>query len=172
MSKPLPRSAADKGGEARTADGLALGLMARRIGFRMRLLQNLLGARVVAAFAPFGLRPGTFTTMALIAANPGLSQIRLAREGGLDKSALVAIVDQLEERGLAVRTRSVIDRRSNSLALTPAGEALMQEMSAAAQATEQCIRDGLSPAEVETLFELLERAYQIVAREDAREPPG
>src|SRR5688500_9607467 len=107
---------------------LSHGLMAQRLSFRLRGLLNLLGNRVVAAHAPFGLRSGSFTTIALIAANPGCSQTDLAREGGLDRSALVAIVDELEQRGFAIRARSPVDRRRSSLYITPEGKAVMQEM--------------------------------------------
>ena len=146
---------------------LALGLMASRIGFRLRLLQARLGARVVTAFAPYDLRPGAFTTMALMKANPGCSQVDLARDGGLDKSALVAIVDELEARGLAKRGRSAQDRRRNSLSLTPQGEALMNEMYQVACATETPVRAALAD-ELERFMELVDRAYLAVVRDEEK----
>jgi hypothetical protein len=54
------------------------GLLRDSIGPAIRLLRNLLSSRIVAAFEPFGLRSGTFSTMAPIAANPG----RLVAAGG------------------------------------------------------------------------------------------
>lgn len=140
---------------------LKLGLHASRLGFRVRLLHYLLSERVSAAFAPYKLRPGSLTTMVLIAANPGNSQIELARVGSLDKSSIVSIVDDLEARGLAIRGRSTSDRRRNSLFLTPAGEKLMHEMHLIAMATEDRIRNGLSAQEYKTLFELIDKAAQL-----------
>jgi len=145
---------------------LKAGLMADRLSFRVRSVMSLLGDRVIAAFAPFGLRSGSFTSLALIAANPGCSQVELAREGGLDKSSLVAIVDELEKRGLAIRAKSPTDRRRSSLFITPEGEKIMHEMYAVAMGTEKTIRESLSPEEVAQLFSLLERVYQILASED------
>lgn len=145
---------------------LKAGLMANRLSFRVRGVMSLLGDRVLAAFAPFGLRSGSFTSLALIAANPGCSQKDLAREGGLDKSSLVAIVDELEKRGLAIRAKSPTDRRRSSLFLTPEGEKVMREMYAVAMGTEESIRNGLAADEVAQLFHLLERVYQILASED------
>ncbi len=49
------------------------GLLAGGVGPRVRLVRNLLAARVMAALAPFGLRSGAFSAVALIAANPGCS---------------------------------------------------------------------------------------------------
>ncbi len=147
---------------------LRLGLHAERLGFRVRLLHHLMSQRVEAAFASYKLRPGSLTTMVMIAANPGYSQIELSRIGSLDKSAVVAIVDDLEARGLAIRVRSPSDRRRNSLVLTPAGEALMREMHDVAMATEQPIRAALSAREAKQLFDLLDKAQQAVAKENGK----
>ncbi len=144
---------------------LRSGLMANRLSFRLRGLLTLLGERVTKAFAPYGLKSGTFTTMALVAANPGCSQIDLSRVGGLDRSALVSIVDELARRRLAIRKRSSVDRRRSSLYLTAKGEALMNEMFIEAMKTETSIRAGFSEQEMAQFFEYLERAYQILASE-------
>ena len=142
---------------------LQLGLHGQRLGFRVRRLHHLLSQRVEHAFAPYGLRPGSLTTMVLISANPGYSQVELSRIGNLDKSAIVTIVDELKKRGLAIRGRSSSDRRRNSLFLTAQGEKLMKEMHHLAMATEQPLRDGLSAEEYDQLFELLEKARALVA---------
>jgi DNA-binding MarR family transcriptional regulator len=147
---------------------LKAGLMADRLSFRVRGVMALLGARVTEAFAPYGLRAGSFTSMALIAANPGSSQIELARLGGLDKSSIVLIIDDLVKRGYAVRAKSTEDRRRSSLFLTRAGEAVMSEMYTAAMATEASIRDGLGTEDMERLFTLLDRVYHIL---DSESPP-
>ena len=60
------------------AEELSLGLLADFLGPRVRVLWNLLSARMVEALAPFGLRPGAFSALALISANPGCSQKQLA----------------------------------------------------------------------------------------------
>jgi len=145
-----------------------IGLLETRLGFRMRVLQTLLGMRIVQAFARYGLSPGAFTTMALISVNPGCSQIALAREVGLDKSAMVALLDELEKAGLARRDRSSEDRRRNLIALTAEGERVLAEMHGLALATERPIRDALSGEELKTLFALTERAYQAIVADDMR----
>lgn len=144
-------------------DEIQLGLHAQRLGFKVRRLHHLLSQRVEDAFAPYGLRPGSLTTMVLISANPGYSQVELSRIGNLDKSAIVTIVDELEKRGLAIRGRSSSDRRRNSLFLTAAGEKLMSEMHQLAMQTEQPLREGLTAEEFDQLFELLEKARGLVA---------
>jgi len=142
------------------------GLMAHRLSFRVRRLLALLANRVVNAHAPFGLRSGSFTTLAMVAANPGCSQIQVSREGGVDRSLLVALVDELERRGFAIRARSPVDRRRSSLYITPEGEKVMNEMFVAAMSTEESIRNAFTAEELTQFFDYLDRAYQVLARED------
>ena len=142
--------------------GIDLGLLGESVGPAIRLLRNLLSSRVVTAFEPFGLRSGTFSTMALIAANPGCSQSDIARHIGTDKSIVVAIVDDLERRGLAERQRSTEDRRRNALTLTSAGHDLMMELNRIGREVEDPIRQALSPAEMAQLIALARRAVDAL----------
>lgn len=159
---------AEDGSDIETLFGLKLGLHSNRVGFYVRLLHTLLSARIQKVFAPYGLRPGSLTTMVLISANPGYSQIELARVGSLDKSAIVAIVDDLESRGLAIRGSSAKDRRRNSIFLTAAGEALMNEMHKKALDTEAPIRSEFSAIEFVRFLEYLKRATDAVATKPAK----
>jgi len=149
--------------KAAAAPGMDWGLLRNGMGTGVRLLRNELVDRIVAAYAPFALRSGALSTMVLIKANPGCSQSELAREVAMDDSAMVAIIDELEQRGLAVRSRSTADRRRNSLSLTPAGDTLMHEMIGCAMAVERPIREALSEEEQATLIALLRRAYAAIA---------
>ena len=166
LAAQAPDGAADNQGSGHPEEyGLPLkpGLLKRRVGYRVRLMQSVLADRVVPGFTPYEMRPGSFTTMALMQANPGRSQAELARAGGLDKSAIVTIVDELENRGLAVRGRSREDRRRNALFLTPRGEELTTEMASVAHGSEEPLREALSAKELETLLALLDRAYLALA---------
>jgi len=144
------------------AKALDWGILAGSVGPRVRLLRNALTARSIAVSAPHGLPTGSLTVLALIAANPGSSQSALARRAGLNKSALVGIVDQLERKGLAARDRSTSDRRRNQVTVTPAGEAAMQALFAAVTGAEGPIRDALGSADLEVLLGLLDRAIGAI----------
>ena len=54
-----------------------------------------------------------------LAANEGQSQQALSSALGIHRSAVVALVDDLEQRGLAERRRDPVDRRAYTLYLTP-----------------------------------------------------
>jgi DNA-binding MarR family transcriptional regulator len=149
-----------------------LGLTGGFLGPRVRVLWNLLSSRMNEALAPFGLRPGAFSTLALISANPGASQTELARGLGLDKSALVPIIDELELRALAVRVRSPHDRRRHALMLTKAGEALMRQMYVDVERVGRPIREGLTEQEYDQMLSLIDRAYAALAQADPQAGAG
>ena len=134
------------------------GQLAGSIGPRMRLLHNVLAARSISALEPFGLPTGSHTVLSLIAANPGSTQTALAEAAGLNKSALVGIVDELEKRGLAERDRSASDRRRNQLSVTAAGEAAMKAMFDRVRKGEDAVREALGAADHRRLLDLLDRA--------------
>ena len=141
---------------------LEWGILEGSVGPRVRLLRNALTARSIAVSAPHGLPTGSLTVLALIAANPGSSQSALARRAGLNKSALVGIVDQLGAKGLASRDRSASDRRRNQVTVTAEGEAAMQALFVAVAAEEGVIRDALGGADLAVLLGLLDRAIAAI----------
>lgn len=143
-------------------DRLDWGLLAGSVGPRVRLLRNALYARSIAVSAPHALPTGSLTVLSLVAANPGSSQTALARRAGLNKSALVGIVDQLEQRGLISRDRSEADRRRYGITVTPAGDQAMQVLFAAVNAEEAAIREALGEHDMDVLLILLDRAIEAL----------
>jgi DNA-binding MarR family transcriptional regulator len=91
----------------------------------------------------------------LISREPGLSQQAVARRLGTPPSRLVALVDDLEQRGLIERRRNPGDRRNYALHPTAAGEQAMAALSQASLEHEQAISAPLTQAERAQLSELL-----------------
>jgi DNA-binding MarR family transcriptional regulator len=143
-------------------EDLSWGILDGSVGPRVRLLRNGLSVRSIAVSAPFGLPTGALTVLALIAANSGSSQSALARRAGLNKSALVGIIDQLEAKGLAARVRSESDRRRYGLTTTPAGERMIETLFAEVSREEAPIREALGARDMATLLALLDRAIVAV----------
>lgn len=148
----------------KTREDLDWGLLGGSVGPRARLLRNALSARSIAVSAPHGLPTGSLTVLSLVAANPGSSQTALARRAGLNKSALVGIVDQLEQRGLIARDRSASDRRRYGITVTPEGEQAMQMLFAAVTREEEPIREALGGRDMAVLLSLLDRAIGALER--------
>ncbi len=137
-----------------------LGRLGDFIGFRLRRIQNHLSRNFSARNADWNLRSGLFSSLAIIAANPGISQNVLSREVGLDKSATVQIVDDLEGRGWAERRRSVNDRRFYELVVTEKGQQALAQLFANLEETERDVMAHLSAGERTLLLGLLDRIYQ------------
>jgi DNA-binding MarR family transcriptional regulator len=140
----------------------AFGLLEDVLGFRMQRLRAALSAPMLVGMRRWGMRRGAFMVLALVKANPGLSQTALVRETGIQKTLLVALLHELEERGLVVRRALESDRRHNQLFLTDAGEIAVNEMAEIVARIEAPIRRALSPAKIAQLKEALDCALAAV----------
>ena len=144
------------------AKALDWGILEGSVGPRVRLLRNALSARSIAVSARHGLPTGSLTVLALIAANPGSSQTALAGRAGLNKSALVGIVEGLEQRGFVDRDRAASDRRRYRVSVTAEGEQAMRALFALVDSEEQPIRDALGKRDKIALLALLDRAIEAL----------
>jgi DNA-binding MarR family transcriptional regulator len=149
-----------------SSDEVDLGLLSDVIGFRLRRLQNHLSRGFNERLARKEVRPGVFSALALIAANPGLSQTALAREIGFDKATIVAIIDTLERLGWAERRQATTDRRRRELSITPLGAKSLTELQGVCLANEARIRGALSEGERADLFRLLDKIYAVCLWDD------
>src|SRR5262245_62562965 len=88
------------------------------------------GAHAAGKFAErllaLGLVPAHAGTLRLINASSGISQQALSSKLGLPPSRLVALLDELEERGLVERRASAEDRRVYALHLTRRGREILE----------------------------------------------
>lgn len=149
---------------AEASDSLDLGVLNDVMGFRFRRIQNHLAKAFVAHPRHGDLKPGLFSILALIAANPGVSQTRLAEEAGIDQTPLVSLIDDLEDAGWAVRARSREDRRRHSLQVTNKGSEALARLTVAAYDAESKVRAALSQKELEQLLKLLDKLYATCSR--------
>lgn len=110
-----------------------------------------------AALSAHGLRVRSYSVLALAAGTARPSQRELAELLRLDPSQVVALVDDLQSRGLVVREPDPSDRRANVVVATEQGRALRDRASASARAAERELHDDLSAAERRVLADLLRR---------------
>jgi DNA-binding MarR family transcriptional regulator len=95
-----------------------------------------------------------------LAANEGQSQQALSRALGIHRSAVVALVDDLEHRGLAERRRDPVDRRAYTLHLTRQGRELLAELRRVAEEDEAELLTALNASERSQLVRLLQRVAE------------
>jgi DNA-binding MarR family transcriptional regulator len=119
------------------------------------------GARAAALFASrlqeLELVPAHAGALRVIAGNAGISQQLLASFLGMVPSRLVALLDELEERGLVERRDDPEDRRVYAIHLTDKGRKTMAEIGRVARAHDDAICASLSDKEREQLKSLLTR---------------
>jgi len=96
------------------------------IGFQLRRAQLAAFGELIETLSPLELRPAQFSVLVLIAANPDLPQSNLSAALGIQRPNFVAMLDELEARGLTKRCVSATDRRSNTLTLTPEGRRVLR----------------------------------------------
>ena len=66
--------------------------------------------------------------MMVLRDNPGITQSALSRAIARDKSSVTPLIQDLQRRGLVKRTPSRTDRRSVTLVLTAAGQAVLKDL--------------------------------------------
>lgn len=104
-----------------------------------------------------GLSGRVFSALSLVVKFPNITQSELARMIGIERSGLVAIVDELEERGYLRRAAVPGDRRVQALVPTDAGRQAYAHAISVVRAHEDNLLAGLSSKEKATLLELLKK---------------
>jgi DNA-binding MarR family transcriptional regulator len=134
--------------------------LSRRAGFLLVQLGTHRHRRFAERLAPLDLHPRHFGMLSHLAANEGQSQQALSSALGIHRSAVVALVDDLEQRGLAERRRDPDDRRAYTLYLTPSGRELLAELQRVAQEDEAELLTALNASERSQLISLLQRVAE------------
>lgn len=75
-----------------------------------------------------GLSPGVIKTLVRLSSTDGFSMGEMARVIGCDPSYITALVDDLDERGLAGRQPAPYDRRVKIIVLTEEGRRMAEEI--------------------------------------------
>ncbi len=131
--------------------------------FRIRRIRDLLTETFRRSTTEGrGLRAGEFSVLALIDANPGISQADLARTAGLDQSVLVGILDDLESHGWAVRKRDRADRRRHMVEITADGQIQLNDLLSSARINEAPARDALPADEFQAFQRSLDKIYRAL----------
>lgn len=96
----------------------------------------------------------------ILAATPAITQQALAAALGTVPSRIVALVDQLETKGLVERRVQEVDRRSYALHLTDKGRLMLQAIGRVAREHQETLLAALSAEERDALAGYLERVAE------------
>ncbi|APA98170.1 hypothetical protein NS506_04122 [Nocardia seriolae] len=118
-----------------------------------------LGRALMAAEQPVlaahGLTMWAYVVLLRLDETTTRGQGLLAQEIGADKTRIITVLDDLQERGLIERRPDPADRRARLLALTPAGRGLRDAAQAEIQAREDRLLARLPAADRRGLLNAL-----------------
>jgi DNA-binding MarR family transcriptional regulator len=109
------------------------------------------------ALASVGLGGKAFGALAVLVDEGPLSQQQLGERQGVDRTTMVAVVDELERRGLVERRRNPDDRRAYSLYATAPARAVLKQASEATKRAEDEFLAPIPAGERRRLKHLLRR---------------
>src|SRR4051812_6649464 len=116
--------------------------------------------RFTEALEPFGIRPRHVAALIELRDRGELTQQSLCGQLHLDPTNLVAILNELEQKGFATRRRDPGDRRRHLVEVSKKGIAVIDKVSEVMDGVEAELLDGLDPAEREQLEGLLTTIWE------------
>jgi DNA-binding MarR family transcriptional regulator len=140
-----------------------------RLGYLLKHAQLRFTELTSAAFAPLGIRVHEWAALNGLDEQRGLSQREAADLLGIDRTTMVAMVDELENKGLVERRPQADDRRKNTISLTSSGRTMIQRGARLVDACERRFLEALDESSAQHLKESLEiviNSYRSAASQD------
>jgi len=119
-----------------------------------RLTRSLVAAEL-PVLERHGLAMWGYVVLTALDSGPIISQAALAAAVNADKSRLIPVLDELQDRELIERVPDPADRRVRLLSITPAGHVLRARIQSEIQANEQRILTRLPAADRAALIRSL-----------------
>lgn len=161
LRRAAPRAHAQAEGlpELSAVDQVDTRFLQSLLGYNARRTALVIIERFLVRMAEFNLRPVEFSVMSVIYHNPGVTSRQLCAAINLLPPNLVGLIQSLEARGMLMRQPHPQDGRAVGLHPTPDGRALMLQAEQAALEVEAPKSLGLTPAQLATLLQLLQKTY-------------
>jgi len=123
-------------------------------------LARALIAREEPVLQAHGISMWGYLVLTALAEQPVRTQAALAQAINADKSRIIGVLDDLQQRGLIKRQPDTADRRVHLLSLTPAGDKLRRSAEAAIRGSEEEVLAALPPADREAFLRSLKALYE------------
>lgn len=128
------------------------------LGYRIKLLSQLIGRTFQERLEPFGLTLGHWLVLCCLWEEDGLAISAIAERLTQVGGTLTGVLDRMQERGLVRREQNLSDRRVWHIWLTPAGKQLQEVLPPIATDIRDQTTEGISMPEQERLSRLIEQA--------------
>src|SRR3954466_673494 len=123
-------------------------------------LGRITAHRFTEALEPFGIRPRHVAALIELRDRGEVTQQSLCSQLHLDPTHLVAILNELEDRGYATRRRDPEDRRRHLVEVSKKGIAVVEKVAEVMDGVEDELLDGLEAPEREELEGLLTAIWE------------
>jgi DNA-binding MarR family transcriptional regulator len=130
-------------------DGQPAAEMAVHLGYLLKHVQLRFSELGAAALGPVGINGREAAVLRAIDNPHPLAQGEIARRMGIDRTTMVALIDDLQARGFVRRRQDPGDRRKNVVELTDVGQDITRQAAKAGQQVEQTFLSPLSAEEAE-----------------------
>jgi DNA-binding MarR family transcriptional regulator len=128
------------------------------VGYRIKLLSQLLSRKFQERLEPFGLTPFHWVVLCCLWEEDGLATSSIGEKLQQVGGTLTGVLDRMEERGLIYRERDRRDRRIWRIWLTEAGKELQTVLPPIAFELREEAMEGFLPEERQRFSQLLDRA--------------
>jgi len=124
-----------------------VGDLAESVGYLLKQAATALHASMDAVLRPQGLTVSQYSVLELLGHEPEQSNAGLARGAFVTRQSMNEVVRGLQERGLVARPDVAERGRARPTHLTPAGQAALEDASAAVARVEKRMLSPLSTTE-------------------------
>lgn len=146
--------------------------MGRSIAWSIRDIHRLFAATLQPLVSREGVTVCHWYYLRILSEHDGLTQRELSEKVGVHPNTAVPALDNMEKHGLVKRVRHENDRRRMCVHLTPKGRRLRDEMIPDVRAMAYRSIAGLTPAELETFFKVMNRIEQNLVAEGGESARG
>jgi DNA-binding MarR family transcriptional regulator len=127
-SKDQPAESEARFKRSSVSPPISVGLLPNLLGYNLRRAQIALWRDFNRTVRDEDVRPGVFSMLILVDANPGIAQIDLANQLDIDKATIVGLIHRLQRQQWVTRKTSSEDRRRQGVYITAAGKSALKEL--------------------------------------------
>ena len=155
MASKSPWVGVETAGDAEASD------LEELVGYNLKRAYVIVRNHFSASLGADGMSTRVFSALSLVVRCPGITQSALARMMGIERSGLVAIVDELEARSYLRRAAVPGDRRVQALVPTDDGHRAYAAALDAVREHEDRLFSDMTEGERQTLLALLKKIRRL-----------
>jgi DNA-binding MarR family transcriptional regulator len=133
--------------------------------YLVKQVELAIRSRLDDLLRPDALTALQYTALTALEHHPDISSAQLARNSFVTAQTMADMITALEERGLVERHRDQADRRRLAVALTPAGQELLDRYRDQMTAIESRMLDGLTKPQTAALRRSLRVCHANLVRD-------